>query len=137
MSSRPELCVGAVVLEAGQLLLVRRGRPPGVGLWSLPGGRVERGESMQSALRRELLEEAGIGVDVGALIGWVERISDDHHFVIFDFAATVSGSNHLRAGDDASDAAWVALDALPSWDLVPGLLDFLRDHQITTVAEPG
>lgn len=133
---RPELCVGALVVDAGRLLLVERARPPGVGLWSVPGGRVERGERMVDALRREVLEETGLRVDVGALVGWVERISDDFHFVIADFFATVRGSTVLRAGDDASNAEWIAFDALSGYELVPGLAEFLQEHNVANQADP-
>ena len=127
---RPELCVGAVVVHEGHLLLVQRGRPPGVGLWSVPGGRVEPGETMAAAVVREIHEETGLRVEVGPLIGWVERISPEHHFVIFDFAATVIGETLLVAGDDAAAADWVALETLHTYELVPGLAEFLRDHTI-------
>jgi 8-oxo-dGTP diphosphatase len=133
VSTGPELCVGAVVIDAERLLLVQRGNPPGVGLWAFPGGRVERGETMEAAVAREVAEETGLGVTVGPFLGWVERISDSHHFVIVDFLAKCVGSTDLRAGDDAADAAWVPLGALSEWDLVPGLLDFLIDHGVMVV----
>jgi 8-oxo-dGTP diphosphatase len=133
VSSGPELCVGAVVIDAGRLLLVQRGNPPGVGLWAVPGGRVERGESMTEAIAREVAEETGLAVTVGGVIGWVERISESHHFVIVDFWAACKGSTNLQAGDDAADAAWVRVDEVTDWDLVPGLLDFLVDHGVVIV----
>jgi 8-oxo-dGTP diphosphatase len=130
VSVTPELCVGGVVVEAGRLLLVQRGNPPSVGLWAVPGGRVELGETMVDAVAREVLEETGLVVTVGELVGWVERISDAYHFVIVDFLATCSGETEPTAADDAADVAWVPLAELPQWDLVPGLLDFLIEHHV-------
>ncbi|WP_141577989.1 NUDIX hydrolase [Actinomadura sp. WMMA1423] len=119
-------CVGGIVRDGdGRLLLVRRGRPPGEGLWSIPGGRVEPGEDDAAALVRELREETGLDVLVGPLAGTVERPGPGGVvYEIYDYTATVCGGT-LRAGDDAEDARWVApaeLDALP---LTPGLVDAL------------
>jgi len=130
MNDRPQLCVGAVTLSAGHLLMVQRGTQPGLGLWSLPGGRVEFGETLAEACVRELLEETGIEGVCGALIGWVERISDDHHFVILDFAVTPFGFDPPRAASDASDARWVPIDEVSDLPLVGGLAEFLYDHGI-------
>jgi 8-oxo-dGTP diphosphatase len=131
--TRPELCVGAVVVVEGRILLIRRGRPPGRDRWSLPGGRVERGETLAVALRREVLEETGVEVLAGDLVGWVERIAAGYHFVIFDFWAAPAGSGAPApvAGDDAAEARWVPLAALGSLALVDGLADFLDAHAVT------
>jgi 8-oxo-dGTP diphosphatase len=123
-----ELCVGAVVVADGRLLLVRRGRPPGLGQWSVPGGRVEAGERLTDAVVRETVEETGIEVACGALLGWVERIDEQHHFVILDFACEVAGGSDPVAGDDASEARWVPLGEVPGLPLVAGLLAFLEPH---------
>ncbi|TDB92540.1 NUDIX domain-containing protein [Actinomadura sp. 7K534] len=119
-------CVGGIVQDGdGRLLLVKRARPPGEGLWSIPGGRVEPGEDDAAALVRELKEETGLDVVVGALAGTVERPGPGGvTYEIHDYAATVAGGT-LRAGDDAAEARWIAPDALGDLPVVPGLLDAL------------
>lgn len=126
----PSVCVGAVAVDDGRLLLVRRRNEPGLGSWSVPGGRVEPGETVQEAVVRELLEETGVeGVCTG-LIGVVERIGDDHHFVILDYAVEILAPAPPQAGSDALDARWVALHEVAEMDLVEGLAEFLHDHGV-------
>lgn len=119
-------CVGAIVRDdRGRLLMVRRGRPPGEGLWSIPGGRVEPGEDDAAALARELREETGLDVAPGALAGTVERPGPDGvTYEIHDYTATVTGGV-LRAGDDAAEASWIAPERLPELPVTPGLVDAL------------
>jgi 8-oxo-dGTP diphosphatase len=127
----PEVCVGAVVVEDGRLLLIRRGRGPAQGDWSVPGGRVEVGELLAEAVVRELAEETGLEGVCGELIGWVERLGEDHHFVILDFGVTVLDPEaEPVAGDDASEAVWVPLHEVADLQLVEGLAEFLHDHKI-------
>lgn len=101
-------CVGAVVHDdAGRLLLVRRRNEPARGRWSLPGGRVEPGEDDATAVRREVLEETGLDVVVGAWVGTVQRDAPDGRvYDIRDYACALMGGR-LRAGDDASAARFV------------------------------
>lgn len=129
---RPEVCVGAVVVDDDRLLLVRRGHGPAAGEWSVPGGRVEAGETLAEAVVREVGEETGIEVVCEQMLGWVERISDDHHFVILDFRAQLlgTGEGDPVAGDDADEAAWVPLHEVAELNLVEGLAEFLNDHGI-------
>jgi ADP-ribose pyrophosphatase YjhB (NUDIX family) len=122
--------VSALVVDRDELLLVRRAREPGAGLWALPGGRVETGETLAEAVVRELAEETGLEGVCGPLVGWVERIGDTHHFVILDFEVTVLGDDEPTAGDDALDARWVPLEDVAEWLLVDGLAEFLHEHGI-------
>jgi 8-oxo-dGTP diphosphatase len=126
----PQLCVGAVAVVDDRLLLVRRGASPGVGEWSVPGGRVEVGEGIADAVARELREETGIAGVCGALLGWVELIAEDHHFVVLDFLVEVDEARAPVPGDDAAAAAWVPLDQVRGLPLVQGLGDFLHRHGV-------
>lgn len=129
--SGPQVAVGAVAVADGALLLIQRATAPGAGLWSLPGGRVEQGEALRDAVVREVAEETGLAVSCHQLVGWVERMSDTHHFIIFDFAVTVhADSPPARAGDDAAAVRWCPLDQVTELALVPGLAEFLGDHNV-------
>ena len=131
MTGHPEVCVGAVVVDEDRLLLIRRGHGPAAGEWSVPGGRVERGELLAEAVVRELAEETGLEGVCGELIGWVERIGDDHHFVILDFAVQLlDPTAQPVAGDDAQEVAWASLDQVAERALVEGLAEFLHEHGI-------
>lgn len=130
---RPEVCVGAVVLDEGRLLLVRRGHGPAAGEWSLPGGRVEQGETLAEAVLRELVEETGVEGVCDELVGWVERIGPDHHFVILDFSVTVLEGTTPRAGGDAAEAEWVRVDDVVHRRVTDGLAEFLHEHGIVPV----
>jgi 8-oxo-dGTP diphosphatase len=101
-----------------------------VGKWSVPGGRVEAGEGIADAVARELREETGIAGVCGALLGWVELIAEDHHFVVLDFLVDVAEATEPVAGDDAAAAAWVPLDRVRDLPLVHGLGDFLHHHGV-------
>jgi 8-oxo-dGTP diphosphatase len=127
---RPELCVGAIAVVDDRLLMIRRGRPPGAGLWSLPGGRVEWGETVAEAVVRELREETGLEGVCEGTVGWVERIGDSYHFVVIDFLVTVLDPEPPVAGDDAAEVAWVPLGDVAELKLTEGLAEFLHDHGI-------
>jgi len=134
--SGPELCAGAVVVCDGAILLIRRGSPPGQGLWSVPGGRVQRGETLAEAARRELREETGLDGEVGEAAGWTELIGRRRHYVVVDFWVAVASRFAPTAGTDAADAAWVPLEELGEWELVDGLAQFLADHRVLPGSPP-
>jgi 8-oxo-dGTP diphosphatase len=121
-------CVGAIVRDdAGRLLLIKRGHAPGKGLWSIPGGRVEAGESDAEALIREVREETGLIVAPGPLVGSVRRPGGGGtELDIRDYWATVAGGD-LAAGDDADAATWAGPEELRLLPLADGLLGALRD----------
>ena len=129
---RPIVGVGGVVLDAeGRVVLVRRRFEPLAGCWSLPGGAVDVGETLEAAVAREVLEETGLEVVVDRFLGWVERIDDAYHFVILDFAVTVLDASVAPvAGDDAAEVAWVPLHELSELRLVDGLYEFLREVHV-------
>lgn len=121
---RPWVGIGCIVFKGESVLLVRRGKPPRMGQWSLPGGAQHVGERAEDAARRELREEAGIEVGRMALAIVVDAISRDaegrtlYHYTIIDFAAEwISGE--AIAGDDVSEVAWARPAELPAYDLTP------------------
>jgi acetyl-CoA carboxylase carboxyl transferase subunit beta len=118
-----------VCIRGGGLLLIRRSQPPHPGRWSLPGGRVAPGESLEQAVARELFEETGLVGEAAGLCGIAERIGDDHHYVILDYFASV-GLGEPLAGDDAEAVCFANRGELDRLSLVPGLWGFLADHGV-------
>lgn len=119
---RPRVAVGAVVFKDSRILLVRRGHAPAKGLWAIPGGSMELGETLQEAAEREILEETGIHIRAGDPILTFDAIEQDedgrirYHYVIVDMVAEYVGGE-LCPGDDAVDACWVSADALNRLDV--------------------
>jgi 8-oxo-dGTP diphosphatase len=114
---RPLIGVGIVVWHGDRVLLIRRGKPPRLGQWSLPGGAQKLGETVAEAARREVLEETGLAIEVGEVLAVVDLIERDgervrYHYTLIDFGAEAPGSE-LRPGGDAADARWFGLDELP------------------------
>lgn len=133
----PVVAVGGIVFDPeGRVLLVERAKPPGVGQWSVPGGRLEGNETLAQAVAREVREETGLVVEVGPLSCVVERMGDDFHYVILDYLArairsiSASGDNSAKltpvASSDASAARWVPPDELLKLPLTEGLYVILE-----------
>jgi 8-oxo-dGTP diphosphatase len=111
-----------VVLDGDRVLLVKRGHPPLQGEWSLPGGTVELGETLEAAVAREVLEETGLEVSVGQVVEVLDRVDRspdgriEYHFVIVDYVCAVRGGS-IVSGSDADDARWVPIRELPAYRL--------------------
>jgi ADP-ribose pyrophosphatase YjhB (NUDIX family) len=124
-------CVGAVVHDReGRLLLIRRGREPGRGQWSIPGGRVEDGESEQDAVLREVAEETGLTVRVLRLVGRVRRPGPGRKvYDIGDYLCEVADPDRadLVAGDDVEDARWVDRDRMRDLPIIAGMWEALKE----------
>ncbi len=121
-------CVGAVVLDSrGRLLMVRRGNEPGRGLWSVPGGRVEAGESVAAAVEREVREETGLAVRAGAEVGRVRVPGPGVVYDVVDLVCTLVDPAAVPvAGDDADDVTFAGAADLERLTCTPRLLETLR-----------
>lgn len=132
---RPVLGVGAVILQVGEdqrrILLVERGNPPLVGLWSLPGGGVETGERLEEAIVREVSEETGLQVTPDSIAMVFERIIRDdlggceYHYVLIDFFCTIQNGD-LCAGSDSRSVAWFEINDLPGLPMTEGTLEVIQ-----------
>jgi ADP-ribose pyrophosphatase YjhB (NUDIX family) len=129
-SDAPIVGVGAAVYREDEVLLIKRGNPPLAGTWSLPGGRIHRGEDLPSAVFREILEECSIEVRVGDLITIFEYIEQDaesrvkYHYIVFDFRADYARGK-LEVRSDALDARWVPINQLKSFDLTSSVIEVI------------
>lgn len=124
---RPQLAVSAAIFDQGKCLLVQRARAPGLGLWSFPGGRVEFGESLHTALAREVMEETGLTIDILGLSAWREALpttAGGGHYLIMSFAARlVSGTPRLN--DELQDYRWIDGDIPADCKTTQGLAEVL------------
>jgi len=116
---------GLIVID-GKVVLIRRGKQPYKGHWSLPGGGIEPGERIRDAVKREVKEETGLDVDVGLVAGYREEIVPPEHFIIIAFHCTVTGGE-LCAGDDAVECRLVDPNDVADLLLTPALTDVFRD----------
>ncbi len=132
--SRPIVGIGAVIARGGKLLLARRGSEPGRNKWSVPGGLVELGETVEETIVREVKEETNLDVEVHSLVDVVNNLVRDeegkirYHFVILDFFAKVKGGA-LRAGSDLREVKWVPLDQVERFDLTGTFREFLERNR--------
>ncbi|MDO8683809.1 MAG: NUDIX hydrolase [Armatimonadota bacterium] len=126
----PVPAVAAIILRGDEILLIKRGAEPGFGKWSIPGGSVEIGETMESALKREVKEETGLDVEVGRLAGISDLIirKDEliewHYILINFFASVVSGQ--MGAASDVSECRWVKLSEIHNYDVTKTVIERLE-----------
>lgn len=129
----PRVAVGAVVMKAGSVLLVKRGKAPSDGKWAIPGGSVELGETLQQAAEREILEETGLRVRAGRPVYTFDFIERDErgdvrfHYVIIDLEAEYLGGEP-QPGDDADQAAWIPFAELDRLDMNTTTRDLLAGY---------
>ncbi len=132
----PRVGVGIVLLRGDEVLLVRRGKPPAAGMWSLPGGAQELGETAGDCAKRELFEETGLHAGPVHLVGHVDSIHHDaagriqYHYTILDFAARYEGGEPMPGGD-ALEAAWVhpaRFDDYALWPEARRIIALARDR---------
>jgi 8-oxo-dGTP diphosphatase len=128
---RPVLGVGALIFKRGKILLVERGKEPLKGYWSLPGGGLETGETLEQGIIREVREETGLEVKPLRVLEIFERIIPDaqgapeYHYVLIDYLCRVTGGE-LRAADDASRAAWIPQRLLSTYKITAGTLPVIE-----------
>lgn len=133
----PIVGVGVVVWHDDRVLLIKRGKPPRAGQWSLPGGAQKLGETLKEAARREVFEETGIEIELGDIIATLDLIERDdagrvrHHYTLVDFVAQGLQSD-LRPGDDAADARWFSradIDRLDLWSETVRVIDLAAEKR--------
>lgn len=133
----PVVAVGAIIWHNDRIVLIRRNKEPAKGRWTFPGGAVELGESLEQALRREVLEETGLYVEIGEVAAVVDRVDLDeagqvrYHYVIVDYTARPAGCQQtmptLRPGSDVSDAIWAGLQDLDRLDMTEKAAELARE----------
>jgi ADP-ribose pyrophosphatase len=141
----PKAAVGALVLNKGRVLLVKRGEAPAKGLWALPGGKIELGETMAQAVEREILEETGLIIRADHIIHIFDNIVHNNngdiqfHYIIIDFLAhPLNPKAKLTPGDDAADVRWVAMDELGNLSVTETTLNLIQQVMKSKAqANPG
>lgn len=132
--NRPIVGVGAIIIQNGKILLEKRKNDPGRGKWSIPGGLVELGESLEQTVIREVQEETGLVVDAPELIDVINQTTLDeigkvkYHFVIVDYHVKLKGGT-ARAASDAAELEWVLLDEVEQKDLIKSFRGFFEKNR--------
>ena len=128
----PVVAVGAIILHQDRIVLIKRDKEPSKGRWTFPGGAVELGESLEDAVRREVLEETGLHVELGEVAMVLDHVVRSeagavrYHYIIVDYYARPVGGA-LRPGSDVSDARWVGLDDLDGLDITEKAGELARE----------
>lgn len=125
----PSIGVGGLLYnKCQQVLLIKRNQAPAQGLWSIPGGRLEPGETLVEACRREFYEETNLAIDVSQIVAVVERRLEGFHYVIIDFYVQLVNEEKCVpiAQSDVAEAKWVGLDDLGDYELVAGLAEIIK-----------
>jgi 8-oxo-dGTP diphosphatase len=125
----PAIGVGGIVFNRqNQVLLIQRNQPPAIGLWSIPGGKLEAGETLMAACKREIKEETGLETEIKNIVAVVERRIENFHYVIIDYLVSLADEDHATpiAQSDIADAKWVDLESMADYELVDGLAEIIR-----------
>ena len=131
--SQPVVGIGAVILRGGKILLEKRGNEPGLGEWTIPGGVVELGESLEEAVKRETNEETGLTVKNAILIDVIDQVHLDeageieYQYVIIDYIVEAEGMPNPSS--DADELQWVPLDQVEAYDLTPSFRRFFAKNK--------
>ncbi|CAA9891873.1 ADP-ribose pyrophosphatase [Candidatus Methylobacter favarea] len=128
LSAVPAIGVGGIVFNnQNQVLIIRRNQPPAMGLWSIPGGKLEAGESLAIACKREFKEETGLDIEVKNIVAVVERRIEGFHYVIIDFLALLIDQECAEpiAQSDVAEAKWINLVQLDDYEVVEGLTEII------------
>ncbi len=131
---QPVVGIGAVIIQDGKIALIKRGNEPSKGKWTIPGGLVELGESLEAAVIRETKEEVSLEVDNPRLIGVVDNVDLDeegkvkYHYVIIDYLLQVKSGN-IQAASDAEELLWVPFDEVENYNLTASFRVFFRQNR--------